>query len=153
MVLGVIGLIVGGVFLMRSNSQDEVVEREEFRLSEEMYEEGKFEELTATEFEELVAAKKSSVVILHMVVCPAEFPITDVAKQFARQEGVTIYGLTEEEFRKTELAEIVKYLPSAVIYREGRLVDFLDAEADEDLEYYKTVDGLKEWLEINGVGV
>ena len=83
-----------------------------------------------------------------MTVCPAEFPITDVARRLSNENGMTIYGLTEEEFQKTELAKVVKYLPSAALYRDGELVDYLDAEDDEDMEYYKSVEGLKEWIGI-----
>lgn len=122
--------------------------RETFEFSPEVYEKGEFHEITADEFERMIALKKSFLVVLHMTVCPAEFPITDVARRLSNENGMTIYGLTEEEFQKTELAKVVKYLPSAALYRDGELVDYLDAEDDEDMEYYKSVEGLKEWIGI-----
>lgn len=103
-------------------------------------------EITAEEFQQMVRAKKSFAVIAHMTICPAEYPLTTVAKQLAREEKRTIYSLTEEEFKKTGLAEKIKYLPTAVIYKNGELVKYLDAGADEDMKYYQTVEGLKEWI-------
>lgn len=120
---------------------------EKFPLSAEMYAKGEVIEITASEFEQLVAEKKSFVVVLHMVVCPAEFPVTNSAKELAYAEGMVIYSLTEEEFKQTVLARTIKYLPSVAIIREGELVGYLDAEADADVKYYKTAAGLKEWLE------
>lgn len=143
--IGIGVVIVCGVTVMIWVRQMPM-ERETFEFSSEVYEKGEFREITADEFEQMIALKKSFLVVLHMTVCPAEFPITDVARRLANENGMTIYGLTEEEFRKTELAEEVKYLPSAALYRDGELVDYLDAEDDGDMEYYKSVEGLKEWI-------
>lgn len=150
---GLVGVLVTcavAVVLVMHSFQQPVL-RESFVLGSEADEVAKFQDLTATEFEQMIDEKKSFVVILRMTVCPAEFPITDVAKQTVREDNLTIYGLMEEEFKQTELAERVKYLPSAAIYREGELVDVLDAEADEDLEYYKSVEGFEKWLRQAGV--
>lgn len=122
-----------------------------FRLSEEYYKDGGIREIDAVEFAKLVAEKKSFLVVARMTVCPAEFPVSSVAKQLAKEDDLVILELTEAEFKKTTLAEKVKYLPSVAIYRDGGLVDFLDAEADEDLVYYQSVEGLSEWLTKNGV--
>lgn len=104
-------------------------------------------DITAEEFRELVQSRQDFTVIAHMTICPAEFPLTTIAKQLAREEKMTIYALSEEEFRKTELAEKIKYLPTAAIYKDGKMVKYLDAEKDEDLKYYQTVEGLKGWIE------
>lgn len=103
-------------------------------------------EITAGEFQQMVKAKKSFVVIAHMTICPAEFPLTTVAKELAREENMTIYALTEEEFRKTDLAAKIKFLPTAVVYKNGEMVKYLDAENDGDLKYYRAVEGLKGWI-------
>lgn len=151
--IGISAVLVGGVILafsmLHSRLQpkpEEPVVTERFALSEEMYEEAGLVDITAEEYADLVATKKSFVVVMHMVICPAEFPVRDVAKQLANEDGVRIYGLVEEEFKKTTLAQEVKYLPSMAIIREGELVDYLDAEADEDLLVYKTVEELRKWL-------
>lgn len=140
----VLAMILHGDTVENSGVVEKPVEK--FGLSEEMYAKGELVEITASEFDELVAQKKSFVVVLHMVICPAEFPVTNSAKQLAHDEKMTIYSLVEEEFRQTFLAQKIKYLPSVALIREGELVDFLDAEADEDVKYYKTSEGLKAWI-------
>ena len=143
-------LVVGvGLGLFWLVSQEDAPEAEpvaRFSLSEEMYGQGEFREITAEEFARLVAERKSFVVVVHMVICPAEFPVTSIAKQLAHEDDLVIYGLTEEEFKQTELAQKIKYLPSVAIYHAGELVAYLDAESDEDLPYYQTIGGLRQWL-------
>lgn len=104
--------------------------------------------ITAEEFVELVQAKKSFVLVAHMITCPAELPLTTIAKELAVRDNLKIYELTEEEFKKTELAKEIKYLPTAVVFRQGVMVKYLDAEKDEDVQYYKDIDRLREWLKI-----
>lgn len=107
---------------------------------------GEVVEITADEFANLVENQDDFVAIMYMTVCPAEFPLSAVAKEYAHNSGATIYSLTEEEFKQTDLAEIVKYLPSAAVYRDGKLVKYLDAEKDEDMPYYKTAEAFGEWV-------
>lgn len=141
--VAVVALLCGGA-VENLATVDKPVEK--FPLSTEMYDGGEMVEVTAAEFGQLLAERKSFIVVVHMMLCPAEFPVTSIAKQLAHDDGLVIYGLTEEEFRQTALAEKIKYLPSVVIYHEGELVSFLDAESDADLPYYQTVEGLRKWL-------
>lgn len=145
-VVALAGAGLGGFWLMRQDDTPDTPVIEKFDLTEETWGQGGFRDITAAEFGDLVAERESFIVVLHMMICPAEFPVTSIAKQLAHDEGVVIYSLTEEEFRKTELAEEIKYLPSVAVYHGGELVAYLDAEADVDLPYYQTVSGLKEWL-------
>lgn len=146
--LAVLGVVL--VMVLRDDPVENsgVVEKpvEKFSLSAEMYGRSEVVEITAGEFDQLVAEKKSFVVVLHMVVCPAEFPVTNSAKELAHAEGMVIYSLVEDEFKQTMLAKTIKYLPSVAIIHEGELAGYLDAEVDEDVKYYKTAAGLKEWI-------
>lgn len=140
------GVGLGGFWLLGRDEAPQEEIGQKFGLSEEIWGQGGFQDITAAEFKDLVVARKSFVVVLHMMVCPAEFPVTSIAKQLAHDDGLVIYGLAEEEFRQTALAEKIKYLPSVAIYHEGELVAYLDAESDADLLYYQTVEGLRKWL-------
>lgn len=145
-VVAAVGLIVVGLVWGLSTKQTG-----EFRLSEGNYGEAATPEITAAEFRNLVAEKQSFIVVAHMMLCPAELPLKDVAKRLARGEKLRIYFLNEHEFEQTKLKDEIKYLPTAVVIRDGKVVEFLDAEADEDVEGYQTVEGLKDWLEKAGV--
>lgn len=143
----VVGLGVGAGVVWWQNTR----QSEKFSLSGGNYGEAATPEITAAEFEDLVAEKQSFIVVAHMMLCPAELPLKDVAKKLAQEEKLRIYFLNENEFAQTELKAEIKYLPTAVVMRDGKVVKFLDAEADEDVGAYQTVEGLKEWLDKVGV--
>ena len=145
-IVSVAVVVWGGFKLIVQDNVPGSDQIEKFVLSEEMYGQGGFRDITAEEFRQLTAEQKSFIVVVHMVVCPAEFPVTSIAKQLAREDDLVIYGLAEEEFKQTDLSKSIKYLPSVAIYHDGQLVAYLDAAADEDMEYYKTADGVKRWL-------
>ena len=105
-----VGVGLGGFWWFGQSNAPQVSQTDEiqkFSLAEEMWGQGGFRDITAVEFGDLITEQKSFIVVLHMMICPAEFPVTSIAKQLAHDDAVVIYGLTEEEFKKTELAEVV----------------------------------------------
>jgi hypothetical protein len=62
-------------------------------------------------------------------------------------DGYTFYGLKGDEFKNSMASETIKYLPSAAVINRGEIVDYLDAESDEDIPYYQGADSLREWLQ------
>ena len=119
---------------------------EKFNLESDLYSGSELKELSVDEFEKLVKNKKSFVVIAHMDFCPAETPLTSTAEQLVHDDGFTFYGLKSTEFEGSSLSQSVTYLPSAAIYHNGELVKYLDAESDEDIPYYQSAEGLRNWL-------
>jgi hypothetical protein len=117
-----------------------------FSLSSEFYNHGEFKDIDASEFEQLIKEKKSFIVVARMLFCPANMPMTTNADTVSAEENITIFSLYQEPFKEIELANTVKYLPTAAIYKEGKLVAWLDAESDEDLPYYKSPEDFKKWL-------
>ena len=117
-----------------------------FRLSDEYYKGGELKSVDSSAFAKLISDKKSFIVMAHMATCPVKMPLTNTTKEFAKQHNITILDLNSDEFKKTELAKSVKYLPSAAIYRDGKLVAYLDAESDTDMQYYQSADDFKNWV-------
>ncbi len=146
-VIAMVGFVGVGVATRLGEKVRKMGGFDKFELSSEVYNAGEFHEISAEKFGQMMERKKSFIVVMHMTVCPAEFPITEVAKKFAREDGMMIYGLKEDEYKKTILADEVKYLPSAAIIHEGEVVDFLDAEDDGDVKFYQSVGGFREWVE------
>ncbi len=126
--------------------EDPVSESTKFRLDDEYYRAGELRDIAAADFNQLVADKKSFIVMAHMLICPAEAPLHTTTQTLTSTDNLVIYGMTEEEFKQTSLSETIKYLPTAAIYRDGELVAWLDAESDADLPAYKSADGLRDWL-------
>ena len=117
-----------------------------FRLDDDFYTGGQLNELSSTEFEQLIAQQASFVLIAHMEYCPAETPLTTTAEELIHQKNYGLYGLKGDEFKSSSLASTIKYLPSAAIFRDGQLVAYLDAESDADIPYYQSATQLENWL-------
>ena len=118
-----------------------------FNLEEELYSGSKLVEITAEEYNQLIQEQKSFVLIAHTEVCPAETPLTSTAEALVHDDGYTFYGLKGDEFKNSMASETIKYLPSAAVINRGEIVDYLDAESDEDIPYYQGADSLREWLQ------
>ena len=120
---------------------------EKFRLEDDSYGDGRTVEVSAEEFEALVSEKQSFLLMAHMAYCPAEMPLTDTTELFVKDKKIRIYVISADEFKKSSLVGKIKYLPTMAVFHKGELVDFLDAESDEDLPYYQSVGGLESWVE------
>ena len=142
-----VSIIFGLFFILRNRAQQPVGQSSAFSLSSEFYGHGEFQEINADKFAQLIKEKKSFVIVARMLFCPANMPMATNAESVSTEENITIFSLYQEQFKETELANTVKYLPTAAIYKEGKLVAWLDAESDDNLPYYKSPEGFKKWLE------
>lgn len=119
---------------------------EKFSLSSEFIGNNEFREITASELSELIAQKKSFIVVPRMIYCPSGMPMATNAETIAAKDNIVILSLLQTEFKESELSNTIKYLPSAAIYKNGELIDWLDAESDADNEYYENPEGFERWL-------
>lgn len=141
--VGVLATVILGVLVILKVIS--VGEKEKFWLEDDLYSGGITQSILAEDFKGLIDEKKSFLVTIHMAYCPANMPLTDTTKMFAQEKGIKIYMINADEFKKTDLTQKIKYLPSMAIFKDGELIDFLDAESNEDLPYYQTVEGLAGW--------
>ena len=117
-----------------------------FSLDKKYYEKSDIIEINIDEFKKLVDNKDSFILFIYESSCITSNNFNDVLQEYVNKENMTIYKLAFSDMKKSELNEKIKYYPSLVIYHDGKLVDFLDAESDKDKEYYKSVDGVSSWI-------
>jgi hypothetical protein len=142
-----IATVAGILFARAITPQQSATTAQRFPLSSEYYaEQGALIDITAQDFENLIAEKKSFIVMAHMLICPAEAPLTTTVEQFTHDNPIVVLSLDESEFKNTNLKQTIKYLPTAAIYHDGKLVAWLDAESDDDLPTYKSASAFKSWL-------
>ena len=54
--------------------------------------------------------------------------------------------MTFSEFKNTYLYDTVKYAPSVLIVENNKIIAYLDANKDDDLEKYQDVNKFKDWV-------
>ena len=65
---------------------------------------------------------------------------------FVKTEKIDFFTISFNEIDKTSIAKHVKYYPTVVIFNKGKITAYLDAESDNDLYYYESIAGFKEWF-------
>ena len=117
-----------------------------FSLESKYYNTGEKIEINISELEELISDKESFVVFVSQDMCLASSNFEVVINDFLEEYPITIYEINYSELKESDLGDFLEHYPSFVIYKNGKMVDFLDANADEDIDYYKTKEGFKNWF-------
>lgn len=78
--------------------------------------------------------------------CSLAIPCDEIFKSFSENENIEILSMSIDEFKKTSYYKTVKYAPSILIIKDGKIVTFLDAEKNSDIEKYQDVDKFTEWV-------
>ena len=70
-----------------------------------------------------------------------------VLNDFTTENNLQVLRINITDIKNTKLANKIKYTPTLVIYRDGKVYQYLDANSDKDTEYYKSTTNLKTWLD------
>ena len=101
-------------------------------------------------FEDLVSSKKNFVIYVSLPICSGDAAkFKEYVLDFQRKNHLSFYYLTSDYVKDTSLYSTVKYFPSVIIYKDGKVANYLKYDSDADLEYYKSYDGFSKWLKTN----
>lgn len=106
-----------------------------------------FMELSAEEYDRLIAERKSFVVLVDQDGCTTADRLRGYAQDFAREAGVKVYRMMFADLKETSLHSEVKYYPSVVIVDKGAVRGFLRADSDEDAEMYNDYNVFTGWMQ------
>lgn len=115
-------------------------------LSNHYYQNEQLIELDNEKLLELEQNKESFAVFLYTPACLTSLDFKQVVEEFLKTNNLSFYAVSKAETDNTILSQTVKYYPSVVIYDEGKITKYLQADSDEDLKYYKTAENLKDWF-------
>ena len=120
--------------------------KDTFYLESECYSNSGIIEIDNNKFNELVQNKKSFVVFIYDPICITSNNFSEILTEFSSDNQIKFYKMSFENMKSTELNNKIKFYPSLVLINKGKLVDYLDAESDEDKEYYKNIDAFEKWF-------
>ena len=118
-----------------------------FRLEEKYYENMSIIDIKHDRYEELVDKKENFILYLTLEGCTSCAAFSPKAVDFVVKNKITVYRIEYKEFSQTDLKDEVKYAPSMMIFKKGKLKAYLDAQSGEDLQYYKDSSALQTWFE------
>ena len=127
-------LIVCGCNKNNSNSK--------FYLNDKYYNKGEYVKVKSNE----ISQKDNFVLFTYNNYCSLAVPCEDIFEEFMKKYKIDFLSIPFDEFQDTYLYKTVKYGPSIIIVNKGKVVAYLDANKDEDIEKYQDVDKFKEWI-------
>ena len=134
-----LGFIV--LFLVGCSNQHEI-----FSLEEKYYNSDRITEIDIDTFNELMDDKESFAIFIYQPLCVTSTNFENVLNKFLDEYQISFYKMSFSDMKETVLASDIRYYPSFAVIHEGELVGALDANSDEDITYYETVDGFVSWF-------
>lgn len=117
-----------------------------FPLSAEYYsDQPDFQIVSVDTIKDLIAEHKSFAVFAYQPACRTSEDFEQVLKDFSTEHNVVFLKTPFAELKTAALIPDLKYYPSLILYRDGKLVTFLRADSDEDLKIYQNADDFTAW--------
>lgn len=118
-----------------------------FSLEAKYYNNDKIIQISSEEYNKLIEQKESFVVFVHLPgVCLFNLPFAPIVEEFVSDSKITIYSLDFKDIENTNLNKKIKYSPSVVLIKKGKINEYLDPNKDSDLKYYKSKKEFTEWI-------
>lgn len=64
----------------------------------------------------------------------------------AYKYNIYVYDVGMDVYKKTRLYQTVKYAPGVIIYSNGKILAYTDAESNDHMKLYESEKAFKEWL-------
>lgn len=79
--------------------------------------------------------------------CAFSTPCEDIFKSFMDQYNISFIKMHYDNFKNTKYYKSVLYPPSVLIIKKGKLIAFLNAEDDNDINKYQDPLEFKNWVD------
>lgn len=135
----IIVLILVSILLVGCNGK--------IKLEDKYYKRSEFIDVDHSKVNDLIKSKESFVVFIYQPMCTMSSEFEELLDEYMDIRKISIYKMSFSDMKKTSLKDTVRFYPSFIIFKDGEVVDFLDADSDEDTNRYKILKAFKEWVE------
>lgn len=130
--------IIGGLAFWCFNKNSGKIQ-----LEKELYGRSEAIDIDAGKYQDLVAQKKSFVILVDKPGCVT----TETMRENMKDMNFRYYRIMLDEMKASTLHDYVKLAPSVAIVNKGKVITWLKADSNEDVERYNDKKALKDWLE------
>ena len=138
-IIPILLILIIVIYLVFFNEKENI-----FFLETRYYGSSNITEIELDELNELIDKKESFGIFIYQPSCVTSSDFEQVLYDFQEQNLISFYKIPFSKV-KDEL-DFLNYYPSFIIYKKGKVIDFLEADKDEDIEYYKSSEGFKKWF-------
>ena len=131
LVMALIVVVLGSILFVGAASG--WFDSHKVKLDAEYYADGaEFMELTAGEYEGLIEAKKSFVVMVDQSGCTTADRLREYVTRYMTETGILVYKMMFESVKESSLHERGKYCPSIVVVDTGVVRAYIRADRAEE---------------------
>lgn len=141
-VLFILSFTITGCSFSNKLNQNDNIKR--FYLEDKYYHKGDFIKIDSRSFENI--KNESFVLFTYNNYCSMAKPCEEIFKEFMKKYKIDFLSMSFEEFKNTDIYKSVKYAPSIIIIEKGKIISYLDAESDEDLNKYQDINEFEKWI-------
>ena len=138
-------LIIFSILLLTGCKINQDDGKERMYLSDNYYNNGEFIELKSNDL--LDKVNDTYLLFTYNNYCSLPIPCEDIFKSFAKKYKIDFISMPFGEFKNTEFYNTVEYAPSVLIIKDNKIVAYLDANSDKDLEKYQDLKEFELWLD------
>ncbi len=148
LVVALVVMVLGGVLFVGAMAgwfgSAKVELSSEYYCEEECT--GEVISLSTEEYEEMIAAKKSFVLFITQPGCYTGEKMRGYVANYADEYDLKVFEMMFSDTKKTSLYPSVKHYPSVAVISEGKLVDALRTDSDEDAPAYNDEGEFGKWM-------
>ena len=135
----IILFMVTGCFNNKINQTDGI---ERIYLTDSYYNKGEFIEVN-----DLTNLDNDTyVVFAYNNFCNFSVPCDKIFESFMTKYNIDFIKIPFDKFKETYLYNEVKYAPSIIVVSDRKVITYLDANKDEDLDKYQDEKAFEKWL-------
>lgn len=111
-------------------------------LTDKYYNKGDYISVTKDE----IKTDEAFILYTYNNFCALPVHCENIFKEVMEQYKIDVLSIPFDEFKNTDYHEEVKYAPSVIIIKNDKIISYLDANSDKDLEKYQDTTKFMEWL-------
>ena len=120
--------------------------KSKINLSEQYYQYGTIKDITKEELLTKINNKENFILFTNNNFCTFKISCEEIFKESVQELNITILKIPFDEFKTTKLHDTIKFAPSVIIIKEGKIIKYLDPEKNEDLSKYQDKKEFTSWI-------
>ncbi|MBQ6495081.1 MAG: hypothetical protein IJI49_03675 [Bacilli bacterium] len=136
-ILIIVPLIIAIIYMLIHN-------QEKFYLNDKYYNNSSFIEIDSNKIQRL--NNENYLLFTYNNYCTLPIPCEYIFEDFMKKYNISIISIPFKEFKKTKYYKKVKYAPTVIIIKKGRIISYLDANSEKDLDKYQSINDFEKWI-------
>ena len=132
-------LLLVPLLLVGCTNKDEKV-----YLSDKYYNQGTYIDIVDKDMDKL--KNDTYLLFVYNQFCNFKIPCDEIFQKVMNEHKVDVLSMSIDEYKTTSYFNTVRYAPTIIVISKGKVLAYLDANKDEDLDKYQSPDDFEKWL-------